>query len=414
MNIDTINKICIVGWARSGVSLCNLLLSLKKKVMVTEAKQSNNFPCGLIDRLRNSGVDFEFGGHSEKFMKQADSIVLSPGADSYAEPLKTILKNLNIPYAGEVEFSSWLTKARFIAITGTNGKTTTAFLTYRVLKEKRKNVFLAGNIGIPLSSVVLQTKKNDVIVLEISSFQLETIIKFRPYIAAVLNIEPDHMDRYKKFNDYFEAKMNIFRNQNETDWAVIKKDSNLSATIKKRLRSSVATFDKEFKNENYSCIYRIVSIIGLTKTDCLRVFSGFKGLPHRLQTVREIKGVKFINDSKATNPSSTVWALSDNQSPVILIAGGKDKGLDYLQITPYLKKVKKINLIGQASLAIKKALEGKVAIELFASLENAVIASFKSAQKGDIVLLSPMCSSYDMFKNYIDRGNKFIKIVNSL
>ncbi len=414
MNIDNIKKVCVVGWGKSGFSLCNLLLSLKKEVKLTEFKERKHFHPSLIDKLAKTGVSFEFGGHSENFLKGCQLVVLSPGVDPLSSEVVKIANALNIPYVGEVEFAYWLTKARFVAITGTNGKTTTTFLTYRVLCENKKRVFLGGNIGIPVSSFILDTKKGDLIVLEISSFQLETILEFKPYVAALLNIEPNHLDRHPTFSDYFRAKMNIFRNQQPDDFAVLNKNIEMLSDIEKNIKSKIVLFSSEFENQNFSCIYRIAGIFGLGKADCLHVFNNFKGIPHRLQVVRVVNGVSFVNDSKSTNPSSTIWAFNNIKGNIILIAGGKDKGVDYESIIPHMKKVKKVNLFGQAAEKINKALSGHVKTQIFPSLYDVVSASFKESSPRDTILFSPMCSSFDMFNNYMERGRKFIEVVKSL
>jgi UDP-N-acetylmuramoylalanine--D-glutamate ligase len=414
MNIDNFEKFCIVGWGKTGISLVNLLLSLNKKIMVTEVKERSCFPFKLINKFKEKGVKFEFGGHSENFIKEAEMVILSPGVDPKSSVF-TICQNLNIPYVGEIEFAFWLTKAKFIAITGTNGKTTTAFLTYRLLKEKRKRVFLGGNIGIPLSSFVLQTNKNDLIVLEVSSFQLETIVEFRPYIASFLNIEPDHFDRYPDFEAYLKAKMNIFKNQKSYDYAVINaKLDFINERIKRQVKANILYFSSEFSNDNFSCAYRIASLFGVSKLTSLKIFSSFKGLPHRLEFVKKIKGINFINDSKATNPSSTIWAIKNTPTPIILIAGGRDKGVDYSSLLPYLRKVKKVNLFGEAAPKIKEVLNSRVSLSIFSSLEEAVLNSFKEASSGDTVLFSPMCASFDMFSSYRERGKRFKEIINQI
>jgi UDP-N-acetylmuramoylalanine--D-glutamate ligase len=414
MQIDNFKKVCVVGCGKSGLALCNLLLELRKEVRLTEIKQGQSFNSALIERFRSKGVIFEFGGHSENFIKGCDLVILSPGVDALKSQAVYFARILGILCVGEVEFSFWLTKAKFIAITGTNGKTTTTFLTYRVLCQKRKGIFLGGNIGIPVSSFILNTKKGDLIVLEISSFQLETILKFKPYVAALLNIEPNHLDRHASFKDYFDAKMNIFKNQDNQDWAVLNKNTDVLSDIKKRLKSQAVYFSSEFPNENYSCVYRIAKVFGIGKIDCQRVFSAFKGIPHRLQAVRTIDNITFINDSKSTNPSSTIWALTNTNGPLILIAGGKDKGVDYALVAPYLKNVKKINLFGEAAEKIRSSLAPHINTQVYGSLEEVVFSSYKEASTGDTILLSPMCSSFDMFSNYMERGRKFIEIVNSL
>ena len=413
MDIDNFKKISVAGWGKSGVALCDLLLSLEKEVLVSEQKERSDFPSAAIDQFRSKGVKFEFGGHSAKFIKDSNLLILSPGVDTFNSSIIKYAKRFGIPYVGELEFSSWLTQAKFVAITGTNGKTTTTYLTHKVIQQKKKRTFLGGNIGTPLSSFVLDTKKGDVIVLEVSSFQLETILKFKPYVATFLNIEPDHLDRYQKFEDYFQAKMNMFKNQENSDWAILNKNISFRSYIEKKIKSKVVYFSTEFSNENFSCVYRIASVFGLTKADCLSVFSSFEGLSHRMQVVRKINGITFINDSKATNPSSTVWALKNINSPIILLAGGKDKGLEYSSIEPYAKKIKKINLFGEASQKIKGSLNSNMDSQIFPSFKEAISSAFKEATKGDIVLLSPMCASFDEFSNYKERGEKFAAIVNS-
>jgi len=414
MDIDNFDRFCVIGYGKSGVSLCNLLLKLKKKVKVSEIKERSYFSSDVIDSFIKQGVEFEFSGHSEKFLKSSQLIVVSPGVDTENSEAIKLARNLSIPYVGEIELAFWLTKAKIIAITGTNGKTTTTYLAHKVLSENKKRVFLGGNIGVPFSSFVLDTKKEDIIVLEISSFQLESIIEFRPYVSALLNIEPDHLDRYPDFDSYFRAKLNIFKNQKSTDYALINKNIVFRPSIEKEIKAKIIYFSDEFSNGNLSCVYRIVKVFGLNKIDCLKVFSGFSGLPHRMQFVRKINGVSFVNDSKATNPSSTKWAIKNTEASIILLAGGKDKGLDYASIIPYLKRVKKINLFGQAASKIKEALNSKKDMEVFSSMKEAILASFKSAEPGDTILLSPMCSSYDAFKNYEERGDEFMRIVNSI
>lgn len=414
MNIDKIDRICIVGLARSGIALAELLLKLKKKPMITDSKESNTFPAGLLNRLKSQGVCLDLGAHSEDFIKQAGLVIFSPGVDQINSPVGKLCAKLGISVVGEVEFCSWFTKAKIVAITGTNGKSTTTFLTYRILKEKLGGVYLGGNIGIPFSTFVLRAKPGDVVVLETSSFQLETIVSFKPYVAAITNIEPDHMDRYGDFKDYFEAKMNIFKNQSKDDWAVLNKNSEFLEAIKKRTSARIETFGFEMENENLSCVYRIGSIFGVDENACRKLFSSFPGLPHRAQLVRKIDEVSFVNDSKATNPASTVWALKNIKAPIVLIAGGKDKGLDYRLIVPYMKNVKKLNLFGAAAKKIESELGRDVPTELFGSLEDVIHGSKRDANPGDCVLLSPMCSSYDMFTSYIERGRKFAEIVNRL
>jgi len=414
MNIDSFKTVCVVGLGRSGLYIVKLLKKVGKKVKVTEKREEGFFSSSFVKQLREQGVEFEFSRHTEEFIKGSDLIVISPGVDLKNTPLREIAQSNGIPIVGEIEFASWFTTSKIVAITGTNGKTTTSFLTYSVLKSARKNVYLAGNIGIPFARCVLETRPDDIVVLEVSSFQLESIIELKPYVACLLNLEPDHLDRYANFDEYISAKLNIFRNQTNKEWAVINKNLfNLKSVIN-NINSHIVYFSDELTNENFSAVYRIARVFGVSKIDCIKIINNFKGLPHRMQLVRKVKGVTFVNDSKATNPASTMWALKNINSKVILIAGGKDKGLDYTVIKPYLKKVKKINLIGEASDKIKGSLSKYKDVHVFSSLREAVRDAYANADKKDTVLFSPMCASFDMFANYKERGKRFVNIVNSL
>ena len=415
MNVDSFKKVCVVGFKQSGVALCRMLLGLKKKVKVSELNPQDTFSSLLIQQCEQWGVEFEFGQHSENFIKDCDIIVVSPGVDINRPPLSCVVNRLGILTVGEIEFSSWFNKARIVAITGTNGKTTTTFLTYCALKSKLPGVYLAGNIGIPLASFVCNTREDDIVVLEVSSFQLETIREFRPHTSCITNVEPDHFDRYQNFEEYVAAKKNIFMNQKETDYAVLNHALETKPWWQPQIQAKIIYFDKELNNENFSCAYKIASLYGISKAECEKVFSSFRGLPHRMQVVETIDGITFINDSKATNPSSTIWALQNITQPTILIAGGKDKGLNYSQLIPSLGNVKKINLFGEARDKIRCALDSSQKnIQLFTDLRDAIMCAFGEAEPQDVILLSPMCSSFDAFANYRERGKYFIKVVKEL
>lgn len=415
MNIEKFKKIGVVGFRKTGVALCRLLLSLGKKVKVSEKESEKNFPFSLIENFKKEGVKFEFGGHSEEFLRDCDLVVISPAVDLKNSSIGKIIHQLSLPCVGEIELASWLTHSKIIAITGTNGKTTVSFLTFLLLRKKFSSVYLGGNIGVPFSSFVRKTHPQDLVVLEVSSFQLESILKFRPYVSCVINLEPDHLDRYSTFEEYKEAKERIFMNQERKDFAVINRNIFCCKEWEKKIKAKILYFGNDYENENLSCLKTIASIFNIEPLYLEEIFSRFKGLPHRMQKVAQIKGVLFINDSKATNPSATRWALKNIKEPIILIAGGKDKGLDYSSILPFLGKVKKINLIGEAKDKIKASLKDHFKnIQLFSDLKNAIEDAFLSASCGDVVLFSPMCSSFDMFSNYMERGNYFIRIVNEL
>ena len=414
MRIEGIKKIGIIGLGKSGLAAAKLARRIGKEVKITEEKPSRDFSPQILKELSQLKTDIEFGGHSRKFLSDCGLIVTSPGI-SLNSPVIQLANSLNKPVAGEIEFASWFNKAKIVAITGTNGKSTASYLTYKFLSEniKKRKVALAGNIGTPFSEYVFDLGPEDIIVLEVSSFQLETIIEFKPYVGVILNIDSDHLDRHLNLENYLAAKKRIFQNQKENDWALINAGDPLLRPIADDLKAKVVLFGKEFSDENLSAVYHIGKIFGLDKVQFLKSTASFNGLPHRLQTVAKIKGVTFINDSKATNPSSTIWALKKIKQPVILICGGRDKNLDFKPVARFLKKVKKINLIGEASSKIKTAFSQKADMEEFSSLEKAVGNAFTCAQQGEVVLFSPMCASFDMFDNYAQRGDAFVKIVKA-
>ncbi|MBD3246479.1 MAG: hypothetical protein GF333_05650 [Candidatus Omnitrophica bacterium] len=414
MNIESIETVAVGGWSKTGMSLAKLLLTLGKKVKVTEERERGCFSPALIDVFARKGVCFEFGGHSLRFLRDAGLLIVSPGIDLQRSALSAHARELCIPAVGEIEFCFWLTRARCVGITGTNGKSTTTFLTYLVLKEKRKRVFLGGNIGIPFSSFVRRTRKNDLIVLELSSFQLETILEFHPFVAALLNIEPDHLDRYPGYAEYKAAKFNIFRNQRPDEWAVV--NERFLPEVRQTLRARCVPFSGG-ENENVDCVTRIAGLFQIPRETVTAVGAGFHGLPHRLQTVKKIQGISFINDSKATNPASTLWALQRVKKKgkrILLIAGGKDKGVSYECLRDKFSGVKQLFLIGESAPKIHKAFRDRCPAEICPSLEEAVKEAYRNAQRGDVVLLSPMCASFDMFRNYTERGSRFTAAVNKL
>jgi len=419
-----VQRVLIFGWGKTGNSLAGLLLKLGKEVMVTETCSEDKFEHDSIEYFTQHGVLFEFGGHTREFCLNSgvDLIVVSPGIDISCGDVFEILNKSDKPCIGEIEFCYNLTDADIIAVTGTNGKTTVTTLIYEVFNRYYKDgdVYVGGNIGVPFSEFVLNTKKGDVVVLEISSFQLETIVSFKPKVAVLTNLQPDHLDRYKTCDEYYEAKMNIFSYQEHQDYAVLP-CGGLSEKVSKQLKPKVLCFDTIKGNNNFECLCVVSQIYNITREECLSVFEGFNGIEHRMEFVRSVRGVFFINDSKATNVSATVWGLSAlasdrryKDSRVILIAGGKDKGTGYNDVLDLLSKVKKINLIGQSSEKIKICCHPYVACQIHQTFAEAVLQSFQDAQPNDIVLLSPMCSSFDMFSNYQERGNVYKSIVARL
>jgi UDP-N-acetylmuramoylalanine--D-glutamate ligase len=414
MQTNSLEKITILGFARSGQALAELSLARGLEVKVSEAAEAKQFEGSLITRFKNKGVCFEFGGHNRQFVKDSDIVVVSPGIDTKQGTVKDLLCGLRQPVVGELEFASWFIQGKIIAITGSNGKTTTTSLVYHVLNNFYNNVYLAGNIGYPLSRFVVDSNPDSIFVIEVSSFQLETIDKFKPDIACLLNLAPDHLDRYQNLKDYYQAKFNIFKNQDQNQWALLNRNLADNKDLDNIVKSRKVYFDAEFIDQNYSAALKIAELAGIRLEAAKSVLKGFNNLAHRVEAVASIKGVKFINDSKATNPAATAWALTKIKGPIILIAGGKDKELDYSLIYPYLEKIKKVNLIGEAADKISEVLKNKVKLEKFSSLADAIKDSYNISQSQDTVLFSPMCSSFDMFRDYQHRGQEFKRMVEEI
>jgi len=406
--------ILVVGLGRSGYAVSCLLLELKAKVAVTE-KQINDKLKETASLLERKGAKVELGGHTQDFLKNKDLIIVSPGVDKN-NPVMLWAKERNIPVISEIELAYRLCPAKIIAISGTNGKTTVTTLIAKVLEEIGEKVYLCGNIGIPFSSQVLEMKENDFVSLEVSSFQLETIVDFRPFISVMLNFSPDHLDRYQNIDEYLWAKKRLFMNQDKEDFAVLNYDDPYVREMAKDIKAKIVFFRKEDKiNQNFSAVKKVGEILGIDKRKIENVFSNFKGIEHRLEYVAEFKGIEFINDSKATNVESTLWALSNIDKPIILIAGGRNKGLSFEKIKEKIrKKVKLMVLLGEAKEVLKKEFCDLVKIEEAYSMEEAVKKAFIFAKKEDVILLSPMCASFDMFKNYEERGNVFKDAVRKI
>jgi UDP-N-acetylmuramoylalanine--D-glutamate ligase len=318
----------------------------------------------------------------------------------------------------EIELASSVCRATIVAVTGTNGKTTTATLVGEVLRAAGRTAAVLGNIGTPFSQQALELKDGDFVSLEVSSFQLETIKDFCPRVAAILNLTPDHLDRYGDIAAYLEAKKRIVLNQGEEDFLVLNYGDPMLRPFT-QARPRVIYFNKDDDaarfDQNQMAVLAIARALGIDREICLKVFRDFKGVEHRMEFVREKGGVAFVNDSKATNIDSTAWALTNIKKPAVLIVGGRDKGSDFASIADLVRrKVKYVILCGEASDRIACAWQGIVPLERVASYEEAVAAAASRAARGDIVLLSPMCKSFDLFTDYEHRGRVFKELVNRL
>ncbi|MDD5505843.1 MAG: UDP-N-acetylmuramoyl-L-alanine--D-glutamate ligase [Candidatus Omnitrophica bacterium] len=407
-------NVTIVGLARSGLACANLLYSLGAIVRVTDINDNTHTKSFAVG-LASKDILLELGGHSEDFIKKADLVVVSPGVPDTAQPLIWARESAK-PVIGEIELASMLCPAEVIAVTGSNGKTTVTTLISRVLAECGKRVFVCGNIGNPFCAEVEKLKKGDFVVLEVSSFQLETIKNFKPKIAVILNLTPNHLDRYNNMQEYLDAKKRIFMNQDKKDFLVLNADDPALRPVASESKSKAVFFDREAGlNPNQNAVIAVGGILGIKQEKILKVFRDFKGIEHRMEEVEEINGVKFINDSKATTADSAIWAINNISSPIVLIAGGRHKGINYRVILEAAKnKVKQAFLIGEAKDIIASDLSGAFPIAKVDTLKDAVIGSYGLAQPGDCVLFSPMCSSFDMFRDYEQRGEAFKKTVLDL
>ncbi|NIM97319.1 MAG: UDP-N-acetylmuramoyl-L-alanine--D-glutamate ligase [candidate division Zixibacteria bacterium] len=442
-------RISVLGMARSGLACAKLLKETGAEVFVSEIR-GKELLSAEISQLKEMGIDFETGGHSAKAIIDKDFIVTSPGIP-LSIPILTQAQNQGIPIFSEIEVAFWLTDAKIIGITGSNGKTTTVTLVGEILREDKREYRVGGNIGIPLSAIVEEVSPDGFLVLELSSFQLERIEEFKPYISSVLNITPDHLDRHPDLQSYTEAKLRILENQGEDDFAVLNADDQNTLrlasfgkcrktffSVKEELESGVFVREgkvvSRWKGEeseiigireigikgphnlsNASAACAISSILGVDTGSMNRALRGFRGVEHRLEQVGVISGVNFINDSKATNVESVWYALQSVNPPIILIAGGKDKGGDFSKLRELVQKnVKALILLGQAKEKIKDALGDLVPTFDSGSLGEAVRLSLEQASDKDTVLLSPGCASFDMFRDYQHRGEVFKSTVRGL
>jgi UDP-N-acetylmuramoylalanine--D-glutamate ligase len=415
-NIDYFRnkKVTVVGLARSGLACAQLLSDLGAEVSVTDCSDTPAVRLNTV-RLKEKNIRFESGKHTPEFIAGRDFIVISPGVTNTSLPV-TWARELGIPVIAEIEVAWMVCPACVIAVTGSSGKTTVATLIGKVLEASGKRVFVCGNIGTPFCGEVAKIGPDDFVSLEVSSFQLETIRSFKPKIAVMLNFSRNHLDRHKDIEEYLNAKKRIFMNQGEDEFLVLNKQDPVLKGLAGEAKAKAVYFSETGQfNPNQAAVAAVSSILGINNDLCARVFADFKGLEHRLEYVTRVNNIIFINDSKATTVESAVWAIKNISSPVILIAGGRDKGVDYRGIIDVSrKKVKEVIVIGEARQKIEDALRGALPLNDASTLEEAVRKAFHDAAPGDCVLLSPMCSSFDMFLDYEERGRVFKNAVYAL
>ena len=440
-------KVLVIGAARSGLAGAEFLATHGETVILTDMKKADQ-----VDKLGAQGVSFIWGKQPDLAVIQPDYILISPGVPLTIPPV-VYAKEHNIPVIGELELAYQNCKAPFVAITGTNGKTTTTTLTGELLKKTGKEVFVGGNIGIPLISYVEQLQAQDVVVAEVSSFQLESIHTFRPKVSAVLNITPDHLNRHHTMDAYIAAKLNVARNQTGEDTCVLNYEDEVTRGFAEKVNAKVLYFSSQRKlekgiyledgsivcsidgtpaavcyidelkllgthnHENVMAAAAMAAAYGVPMEIIRKTVKEFPGVEHRIEFVAEKNGVAYYNDSKGTNPDAAIKGIQAMKRPTLLIGGGYDKESSYDEwIQAFGGKVKKLVLLGATREKIKETAErlGFCDIILADTFEEAVETCVKYALPGDAVLLSPACASWGMFKNYEERGDKFKELVNQL
>jgi UDP-N-acetylmuramoylalanine--D-glutamate ligase len=441
-------RVLVVGLARTGIATA--LFCAKHGASVTASDSRNEKEIGeTVAALRAAGVTLELGGHHEKTFLEQELIVPSPGVPADAPMLKAA-RSKGVTIWSEIELADYFLNGKLIGITGSNGKTTTTSLIEHILRNEGFSTVLAGNIGMPMIAHVEDTRDDTVTVVELSSFQLELTEKFRPNISVFLNLTPDHLDRHHTLEEYGAAKARIFRCQTESDAAILNADDPTTMVLapqrphvywfsrKQRVAQGAYLRGEEivFRNDgaeeivlkrsdiplagghNLENVLAAVAATRLAGADCAAIAKGirsFSGVEHRLEFVSEISGVRYYNDSKATNVDATLKALDAFPGRIIVILGGKDKGSDYTVLQgPLKEKAALALLIGAASEKIEKQIEGSVAIKRAGTMERAVEIASHTAKPGSIVLLAPACASFDQFENYEHRGRVFKELVRQL
>jgi len=418
-------------------------------VFVSDAAVAEKLQSSL-PRLQSEHIEYEVGKHTNR-VYECELMVISPGVPS-TSPVVLEAQKRKLNVVSELEVGSWFCRAPMVAITGSNGKTTTTTLTGRILRDAKKKHVVAGNIGTPFSSVVLELAETDVAVLEVSSFQLDFIDEFRPTISVLLNITPDHMDRYDhSMEKYAASKARVFINQQADDVLIYNSDDpwtnkvvseaqcrTIGLSVLQTLtqgafveqgklvtsingtRTEIIDIDQIFikgMHNLYNSMAAVLvgQLLGINAASVRSSLKTFEGVEHRLEFVRTLNGVSYYNDSKATNVDSVWFALQAFKEPIVLFLGGRDKGNDYSRLVELVRKqVKAIVALGESADFVEQSFKGATVIKKSSSMEEAVDIARFLAQPGDVVLLSPACASFDWFKNYEHRGEVFKELVNKL
>jgi UDP-N-acetylmuramoylalanine--D-glutamate ligase len=442
-------RVLVVGLGRSGVASAFFLQEHGAKVIVSDSKSEAQLQ-KEVPALLDRGISIEAGRHGERTFRDQDLIVVSPGVPS-DQPQLQHARTLGIPVVGEVELAFRFLQGRVLAITGSNGKTTTTTLVGEILAKSGKKTLVGGNIGTPVISLAGQSTPDTMVVLEVSSFQLESIEQFCPWVAAILNITPDHLDRHHTFQAYVDAKARVFENQQAGDFGVLNADDPACVALKDKVKGSLLWFSRkqsvengtflkgnqiifrrngqeqpvlersdiplkgEHNLENVLAAVAMTMVAGCTPQQVRQAVKEFHAVEHRLELVATINGIAFYNDSKATNVDATMKALESFPGNIHIILGGKDKGSDYTVLNSLLReRAKRVYLIGAASDKIASQIQNAADVVRSGTLERAVRQSFEAAKSDDVVLLAPACASFDQFENYEHRGRVFKELVRAL
>ena len=441
--------VTVIGAGISGLYAARYLAKLGAEVKISELRELAELPEEFIKQIAAENIFLETGRHSESIVLSSQLIVVSPGVPENIPILKKA-DFLDIPIIGELELACRFIDIPVIAVTGTNGKSTVTSMIGEILNVSGFNAFIGGNFGTPFTSVLLEDNfRPEIAVLEVSSFQLDTAFSFKPTVGVLLNITPDHLDRYSDFKDYIASKASMFKLQGKGDFAIINDDDEVSRDIPLPAEITVLRYGRNYKPglsafisgdsvhtvdsvmtewsikpgeaikghnvENLMAAVLAAKAVGIAEPFIKKAAAGFKGLHHRLEYVANWKGIEFYNDSKATNVDSAVKAVSSFNKQIILIAGGKHKGGNYEKLAHACKnKVKKAILLGEAKGLIADDLKNTTEIIFADRLEDAVKKAAEIASADDIVLLSPACSSFDMFDNYSHRGRVYCDAIDKI
>ncbi|WP_263383937.1 UDP-N-acetylmuramoyl-L-alanine--D-glutamate ligase [Granulicella arctica] len=444
-------RVLVVGLGKSGLAAALFLREQGARVTVSDTRSSVAL-AGEIPALLEAGIMVEAGGHGLLTFRRQDLIVVSPGVPLDTPEVKQVMA-FGLPVIGELELASRYLHGQVVAITGSNGKTTTTSLVGKIFADAGRSTQVGGNIGLPVIELIEKSTAETVNVLEVSSFQLETVVDFHPQIAAILNLTPDHLDRHGSFEKYAAAKEKIFARQTTEDALILNADDRAVQMCAGKTKSRVFWFSgtkvvrqgafvrdgvvafigkeagttepvmpvseialKGAHNiENVLAAVCMARVAGISADSIRSSVASFKAVEHRLEFVAKVSGVAYFNDSKATNVDAAMKAVASFEGGVHLILGGKDKNSDYAQLAPLLReRVKAVYTIGSASEKIVRQLEGVVKMVTAETLENAVAAAAEAAEQGDTVLLAPACSSFDQFENYEHRGRVFRELVHGL